>query len=87
MESLFTIANPSADDAGSIFVVDFMADKCFGRVRILIDMTAFAWTLVRAWINGRWPSRRSATGRTLPLLRQAVPGRRLTVSSCSRLIL
>jgi|GEM_PF-3174161 len=42
MESLLTIATPSADDAGSIFVVDFMADKCFGRVRILIDMTAFA---------------------------------------------
>lgn len=74
METLFIIANPSVEDAGSIFVVDFMADKCFGRVRIVIDMTAFAWTLVRAWINGRWPSRRSATGRTLPALASVSAG-------------
>jgi len=87
METWFTIANPSVEDAAFIFVVEFMADACFGRVRILIDMTALAWTPVCSWINGRRPSRRSATGRTLPLLRQAVPGRRLIISSCSRLIL
>ncbi|MDP2323316.1 MAG: hypothetical protein Q8N51_04715, partial [Gammaproteobacteria bacterium] len=79
--------DPSVDDAEAIFVVDFMADAWFGRVRILIDMTAVARTLVCAWINGRWPSRRSAIGRTRPLLRQAAPGRRLMLSSCSRLIL
>lgn len=87
MESFFTIASPSADDAESILMVDFIAGACFGHVRILIDMTVFVRTPVRAWINGRWPSRRSATGRTLPLLRQAVAGRRLITSSCSRLIL
>ncbi len=60
--------DPSVDDAETIFVVDFMADAWFGHVRIRIDMTAVAWTLVCAWINGRWPSRRSATGRTLPAI-------------------
>ena len=64
----------SADAAESIFVVDFMADKYFGGVRILIGMTAFAWTLVCAWINGRWPSRRSATGRALPALASGSAG-------------
>lgn len=47
METWFTIANPSVEDASFIFVVEFMADACSGRVRILIDMTAFAWTPVR----------------------------------------
>lgn len=40
--------DPSVDDAEAIFVVDFMADAWFGRVRILIDMTAVARTLVCA---------------------------------------
>jgi hypothetical protein len=30
MEMLSTIANPSVEDAGSIFVVDFIADVYFG---------------------------------------------------------
>jgi hypothetical protein len=59
---------PSVGDAEAIFVVDFMDDAWFGRVRILIDMTAVVWTPVCAWINGRWPSRRPATGRALPAI-------------------
>lgn len=66
--------DPSVDDAEALFVVDFMADAWFGRVRILIDMTAVAWTPVCAWINGRWPSRRPATGRTLPALASGSAG-------------
>lgn len=66
--------DPSVNDAEAIFVVDFMADAWFGRVRILIDMTAVARTLVCVWINGRWPSRRSATGRTSPALASGSAG-------------
>ncbi len=74
MEIMFAVASSSVEDAGSIFAVDFASDAGLGRVRILIGRTAPAWTRVRAWINGRWPSRRSATGRALPALASGSAG-------------
>jgi hypothetical protein len=68
MESLFRIAILQLTMQGPSSWSTSLPTYGSVAVRILIDMTAFVWTLVRAWINGRWPSRRSATGRTLPAL-------------------